>query len=157
MQYLIFESMNEVNFYDPLTYVYDFEALFNLNQAFVDTIRNSGGNNIERLLIVSGANDDLEITGSSEYVFPVDPSNKLAVSLHYYISSAFTTELYFEPYIWTDDYGNIYNYEPTLSWGNQDEYFQIITDFELMNNTFVNKGIPVIISEVGVVTEEKKS
>ena len=154
--YLIFESMDEVYFYNPRTYNYDYDAIINFNQAFVDTIRNSGGNNIERLLIVAGAYDDLDMTCSSDYKIPVDPTNKLAVSIHYLVPSTFTREYYFEPFNWTDGNGIIFNYEPALSWGNQDEYFQMITDFELMKNTFVNKGIPIIISEVGVLTEEKK-
>jgi hypothetical protein len=46
--------MNEVYFhkYDILSY--DFDILLNLNQALVDTIRNSGGNNIKRSLIIAG-------------------------------------------------------------------------------------------------------
>jgi hypothetical protein len=36
------------------------------------------------------------------------------------------------------------------------KYFKIITDFEIMKNNFVSKGIPIIISEVGVLTEERK-
>ena len=31
-------------------------------QVFVDIIRNSGGNNIKRLLIVAGVHDDLDMT-----------------------------------------------------------------------------------------------
>ena len=57
-------------------------TLFILNQAFVDTIRNSGGSKIERLLIVEGAYDDLDMTSSLEYKFPIDPSNKLVISLY---------------------------------------------------------------------------
>ena len=78
------------------------------------------------------------------------------MSIHYLVPSQFTREYYFEPFNWTDGNGIIFNYEPALRWGNQDEYFQLITDFELMKNAFVNKGIPIIISEVGVLTEEKK-
>jgi len=154
--YLIFESMDEVFFYDRETFDFDFGLLLNFNQAFVDIIRNSGGNNIERLLLVAGVHDDLDMTCSLEYKFPVDPSNKLALSLHYYIPVSFTLDYYFEPYNWTDDDGYSYFYEPTLCWGNQDDYFKIITDFELMKNNFVNKGIPIIISEIGVLTEERK-
>jgi len=153
--YLIFESMNEVYLYNFETNIYDYDLLFNFNQAFVDIIRNSGGNNIERLLIVAGAYDDLDLTCSSEYKIPVDPSNKLALSIHYYNPQRFTNGFYFEPY-WTDNNGDEYYNEPILNWGNQEEYFQIITDFEMMNNNFVNKGIPIIINEVGVLTEQKK-
>ena len=35
------------------------------------------------------------------------------------------------------------------------EYHKIFEDFELMKRLFADKGIPVIISEVGVLTEEK--
>jgi endoglucanase len=154
-EHLIFESMDEVYFYDA-RYEFDFDILFNLNQAFIDTIRNSGRYNIERLLIIAGAYDDIDMTCSSDYKIPVDPSNKFAISLHYYIPSTFTREYYFEPFTWIDGDGIIYYYEPSLTWGIQDDYFKIITDFESMKNTFVSKGIPIIISEVGVLTEEQK-
>ena len=155
--YLIFESMDETYFYDSITYYYDYDLLLNFNQAFVDTIRNSGGNNIERLLIVAGVHDDLDLTCSSEYKIPIDPSNKLALSLHYFAPLSFTLDSYFEPYNWTESDGSTYTYAPTLSWGNQEEYYQIITDFDIMKNNFVNKGIPVIISEIGVLAEERKN
>ena len=154
-EHLIFESMDEVYFYDS-GYNFDFDILFIFNQAFIDIIRNSGGYNIERLLIVAGAYDDIDMTCSSNYKIPVDPSNKFAISIHYYIPSTFTREYYFEPFTWTDGNGIIYYYEPTLTWGIQDDYFKIITDFESMKNTFIRKGIPIIISEVGVLTEEQK-
>ena len=155
-EYLIFESMNEVYFFNYYTSSFDYDILFTLNQAFIDTIRNTGGNNIQRFLIVAGANSNLDLTCSSDYKIPVDPSNKLAVSIHYYNPTRFTKEFYFEPYKSIDYDGAEIYLEPTLSWGNSEEYFQLITDFETMKNTFVNKGIPVIINEVGVYTEQKK-
>jgi hypothetical protein len=149
--------MDEIYFTDPRTYDFDYDILLVFNQAFINAVRSSGGNNIERFLIVAGAYDDLDLTCSSYYKTPVDPSNKFAVSIHYYIPSTFTREYYFEPFTWTDGNGIIYYYEPTSTWGIQDDYFKIITDFELMKNTFISKGIPIIISEVGVLTEEKKN
>ena len=79
-----------------------------MNQAFVDTIRNTGGNNIERLLIIAGANDDFQITCTSKYKMPVDQSNKLAVSIHYFEPYNFIYNTYFEPYNWTDSNDFIY-------------------------------------------------
>ena len=61
-EYLIFESRNKVYFFDYYTFNYDYATLINLNQAFVDTIRKSGGYNIERLLLIASAVDDLELT-----------------------------------------------------------------------------------------------
>jgi len=155
-EYLIFESMDEIYFYNNDYYIFDYTTLTNLNQAFVDTIRKVGGNNIERLLLNAGANDDLQLTGSSNYKIPVDPSNKLAISIHYFEPYDFVYNTYYEPYNWTDNKGFIYIYGPQIKWGNSREYQKLIDDFELMKNYFVDKGIPIIINEVGVLTEEKK-
>ena len=67
--YLIFESMDEPFFFNYETNHYDYDALFNLNKFFVDIIRNSGGNNKKRILIVVGASDELDSTCSSDYKF----------------------------------------------------------------------------------------
>jgi len=155
-EYLIFESMDKIFFYDFNNHNYDYTTLTNLNQAFVDTIRNTGGNNIERLLIIAGANDDLQMTSSSNYKIPVDQSNKLAISIHYFEPYDFVFNTYYEPYNWTDDNGFTFTSGPQLKWGNSMEYQQLIDDFELMKSYFVDNGIPIIINEVGVLTEEKK-
>jgi hypothetical protein len=154
-EYLIFESMDAV-YFENINNNFDFSTLTKLNQAFVDTIRNSGGNNIERLLIIAGANDELSMTCSSNYEIPVDQSNKLAVSIHYYEPFDFTSERYYEPYNWTDYEGNTFSFGPTLIWGSISDYNKLFEDFKLIKSSFIDKGIPVIISEVGVFTEEKK-
>jgi hypothetical protein len=41
--------MDAVYFFEPINYNFDFSTLTKLNQVFVDTIRNSGGNNIENI------------------------------------------------------------------------------------------------------------
>ena len=155
-EYLIFESMDGVFFINDETFYFDYSTLNILNQAFVDTIRKSGGNNIERLLLISGANDELDLTCSSEYKIPVDQSNKLAISIHYYSPSDFVFDYYYEPYNWTNYEGITYTYSPKLIWGNSMDYYSMFEDFELIKKSFIDKGIPVIISEVGVLTKEKK-
>ena len=154
-EYLIFESMDRVYFYDP-NKNFDFSTLTKLNQAFVDTIRNSGGNNIERLLIIAGADDDLEMTCSSKYKMPVDQSNKLAVSIHYLEPFDFVSGKYFEPFGWIDDEGFSFYFGPTLIWGSIYDYHKLFEDFKLIKSSFVDKGVPVIINKAGVLTEEKK-
>ena len=125
-EYLIFESMDEVYFYDSTIFYFDYTTLRNLNQAFVDTIRNTGGNNINRLLIVAGANDDYIMTCKSDYKMPVDQSNKLAVSIHYFEPYNFVYNTYYEPYNSTDENGFVFTFGPELKWGNSMEYQQII-------------------------------
>ena len=154
--HLIFESMNEVYYEEKSSGNYNYTILLILNQAFVDTIRSSGGSNIERLLLIAGAYDDIDWTCSSDYKMPIDPYNKLAVSIHYYVPSEFTKDTYFEAFSWIDKNGILIKYEPKIKWGDIDEYYKMVSDFEIMKNTFVNKGIPIIIGEVGILTEERK-
>ena len=135
-EYLIFESMDKILFYDSNNDIFDYTILLNLNQAF--------------------ANDDIEMTCSSNYKIPIDQSNKLAISIHYFEPYDFVFNTYYEPFNFTDNDGFTFTYGPALKWGNSLEYQQLINDFELMKSYFVDKGIPIIINEVGVLTEEKK-
>jgi len=59
--------------------------LLNITQSFIDTIRNTGGLNKERLLIISGLHNEMELINLFTYEMPKDPANKSAISLHYYI------------------------------------------------------------------------
>ena len=155
-EYLIFESMDYAYFIDYDFYEFDYKTLLILNQAFVDTIRKSGGYNTERLLIIAGANVDLEMTCSSKYKIPVDQSNKLAISIHYFSPYNFIYDYYYEPYNWTDIENITYMSGPKLNWGNSLEYNDFFKDLELMITNFIDKGIPIIISEVGVLTKQNK-
>ena len=138
-EYLIFESMNEVEYI--LGDSYDYKTLFSLTQSFVDIVRNSGGKNSERLLLISGANADYELTVSDDYIMPIDPANKLAMSIHYYAPYEFTKE-------------NCNNSKKT--WGDYFDYDEIMTNFYIMRVSFVDKGIPIILGEIGVITEDGK-
>ena len=139
-EYLIFESMNEPTFLFLFDYNYD--TLLNFTQSFVDTIRNSEKFNKERLLIISGMSSNIDLTCSPKYKIPSDPANKLAISINYYIPLEFATNKAF----WNDK----------KNWGTKDNYNQLLQNFIKLKNFYVSKGIPVIIGEVGVVTEEKK-
>ena len=135
-EYLIFESMNEPAF--------SYSELFNMTQAFIDTIRNSKGKNKERLLLISAPYAHLDYTIFSEFKLPKDPYDKLAVSIHYFIPELFTAYPYIEGY---------YDRE---KWGSDSDYNELMTNFELMKSHFVDKGIPIIIGETGVITEGDK-
>lgn len=61
-----------------------------VNQAFVDTVRSSDGNNPRRHLLISGYNTNVELTCDELFQLPNDPVNRLAVSVHYYEPSTLT-------------------------------------------------------------------
>ena len=153
-QYLIFESMNDIEYKDDNNFEY--LNLLSLTQGFVDVVRNSGGKNGDRLLIISGANKKIDLTCSTEYKLPIDPSNKIAISIHYYNPDIFALEPDDDVWTWIDDSGNIVPVIPMTKWGTENDYKDMFLDFDTMKKTYVDKGIPVIVTEVGVITEQKK-
>lgn len=61
-----------------------------LNQAFVDAVRNTGGYNAQRVLIVSGYWTNIDKTTSSRFKMPEDLVNdRLMVSVHYVDNSMY--------------------------------------------------------------------
>ena len=95
---------------------FDYLTLNKLTQGFIDTIRKSGGKNEERLLVISGAMNDLDLTYSSEYIMPIDPNNNLAISIHYYSPYEFTSTYNYEM-TWYDENGIEYYYSSPKKWG----------------------------------------
>ena len=135
-EYLIFESMNDVDF--KIDQKYDYITLLTLTQAFVDVVRNSGGYNGDRLLLISGANKDIEYTCSSEYKLPIDPSNKLAISIVYNLPKQFAIEPEDDPWTWVNDEG-IHVVPCQSEWGNENDYKDMFTNFETMKEVYTDK------------------
>ena len=151
--HLVFESMNEVNY--KIGDKNDFMTLLTLTQAFVDVVRNSGGYNGDRLLLISGANKDIDKTCSSEYKLPIDPSNKLAISIVYNLPKQFSIEPEDDPWTWVNEEG-IHVVPCQSVWGNENDYKEMFTNLETMKEVYADKGIGVIIVEVDIITEQKK-
>jgi hypothetical protein len=113
---------------------------------------------MERLLIIPMISSDYEISFFSyylnEYRIPKDPHNKLAISLNYYMpSEEYNSINILEPL-------NIYNrmglpdyVYPLMKWGSSLNYKNIVIKFDNLKNNFVDKGIPVIFGEVGILND----
>ena len=141
-QKLIFEGFNELNNgnYNSTPSTSEIANVNSLNAKFVETVRNVGGKNTDRLLIVSGYNADINNTILS-FVKPNDTSiNRLMLSVHYY-----------DPYDFT------LNENGTNAWdltnGGADMESQIIglADFALTND------MPVFIGEYGAIDKNNTS
>lgn len=130
-QKLIFESMNEVGF-DDLNQRDAYLLLNEFNQTFVDLIRNSGGNNPNRYLLIAGYWTDIDMTISNYFVMPNDSANKCIVSVHYYTPWEFCTT-------------NI-----NKTWGSDSDIKQMEQQVQKLVDRFINSGIPVIVGEYGV-------
>lgn len=103
------------------------------NQAFVDAVRATGGNNAKRVLIVQGPSTNINST-VNYFNMPTDTeSGKLMVEVHYY-----------EPW---DFCGS----NATKEW-NADA--SVKTSFESLKTKFVDHNIPVVIGEYGANWQE---
>ena len=134
-EHLVFEGMNEVNFStsDAMTY----------NQAFVDTVRATGGNNTDRLLICPADNNNTSKALSGNFSMPTDPSNRLAVSVHYYEPPTFCVA----------DANASWGHRET--WGTAQDYSKLENDFNDLKAKFTDKGVGVFIGEYGVCNADK--
>lgn len=135
---LVFESMNEVGF-DGLPDNEKFGLLNEFNQAFVDLIRQSGGNNGKRHLLIAGYWTDIAETCRKLFKMPSDPENRCILSVHYYTPWEFCTT-------------NIHN-----TWGTDAEVKQMEDLYGKLKTTFIDKGVPVIVGEYAASGNDKAS
>ena len=105
-----------------------------LNQAFVDAVRATGGNNEKRMLVVSGYWTNIDNTTKSSFIVPTDSAkDRLMVSVHYVDNSMY----------WSNQIGN----------ENWKQYS--INQLELLKRAFTSRGIPVFIGETTTSTSYK--
>ena len=137
---LLFESMNEIDFTDlPIG---ENGALVNrINAEFVKLIRASGGANKNRWLLLPGIGADLDKT--CEYLTIPDGDKRCIASIHYYLPPQFA--------IATP--GTSWGYQ--YSWGAAADYETMKANFAKMKETFLDKGIPVILGEYGCLLRNK--
>lgn len=118
--------------------------LNNINQAFVDLVRGSGGLNAKRHLLIAGYCTDIDLTVAPEFVMPKDPVNHLIVSVHYY------TPFTFAGLEEDADWGKA---RPT--WGTEEDLAELDANMLKVKTRFVDQGIPVIVGEYGSTYKNK--
>ena len=159
-EHLIFESMYEIGYLEYLNRMHNYyeDKDYILSQDFINIIRNSGGNNIERLLVIPMVSTDYELSlfnfDYTEYKIPKDPFNKLALSIYYY----FPCEEYnqfnvLDSIILYDKRGYYDEIFHMMDWGSSKNYKDIVINFSHMKKNFIDKGFPIIIGEVGILND----
>lgn len=98
-------------------------------QDFVDTVRASGGNNVDRTLIVTAYGACAEEVAMNDIIVPND--EHVIISLHYYAPWKFSDGQ-------STDFGTY-------------EEAELDAKFSLMRKTFIDNGTPLIIDEFGCV------
>ncbi len=149
---LMFESLNEEAGWESIWNRYSnegdkeksFGIVNEINQTFVDLVRESGGNNDKRHLLIAGYNTDFDLTCDPLYKMPSDPAGRCAVSVHYYTPSTFAI-------LERDaDWG-----KARTEWGNEADIAELNKYMDMMKTNYIDKGIPVIIGEFGSSTKNK--
>ncbi len=142
-QHLLFEGMNEpriIGGQDEWTggTAEEREVINHLFQAFVDTVRKSGGNNSSRALIITSHAASIEADAVNDIVVPDD--DRIIVSIHYY-----------SPW----DFAGGENGKS--DWGSDSEKKELDKGFDFLKSKFIDKGVPVIIGEFGATNKNNDS
>ena len=146
-EHLLFAGLNEPDVSNQK----QTDALLKYEQAFVDAVRATGGNNETRTLIVQGPSTDIDKTVNYFSAMPTDAvANRLMVEVHYYSPSQFTgvwengKPFYFWGAANHVPSGSYKNYNST--WGEES---YLSAQFNKMKAKFADKGIPVLLGEFG--------
>jgi endoglucanase len=127
-------------------------VLLSYHQTFVDAVRQTGGRNAFRVLVVQGPNTDVELTNSLWGAMPTDTvANRLMTEVHFYSPWNFTGMTKDESWGNQFFYWGAPNHSTTdaahnPTWG---EEANVDTMFALMKTKFIDQGIPVIVGEFG--------
>ena len=118
-----------------------YEMMNKVNQKFVDIVRNSGGNNDDRFLLIAGDNTNIGQTLDERFVMPTDTAkDKLFVSVHFYDPTSYCLD--------KDNYTQ--EMVDGLKWGLKGQYKALKEELDRMT-AFVDKGYGVIIGEYGAL------
>ena len=157
-EYLIFEGVNEPrtigleNITDQM-WIEQSNFLNELLQAFVDTVRDSGGKNTDRHLMVTpyfasvGMNPNdgegrisLFVNKTDKKLRVNDPQNRLIASLHYYEPWGFVTAP-------ADSQWHSWYFDMNV--GSVSHNINVV--LRIINDNFISNGIPVIMGETGAI------
>ena len=142
--YLIFESANEelgfrLNDTDIAAdsgFLDDnacYEMTNQINQAFVDTVRGTGGNNASRFLSIAGFNTNINMTIDDRFIMPTDTAlDKLFIKVHYYDPDGYCINV------------------SLSTWGTEKDYAYMNETLKKMEK-FTRMGYGVVLGEYAVM------
>ena len=107
-----------------------------VNQAFVDTVRATGGNNAERFLLIAGYGTNIDSTLDRRFQMPADTvKQKLLISVHFY-----------DPW----SYCGASSAKGATRWGRAADYDVMFETLGKMT-AFTEQGYGVVIGEYGAL------
>ena len=146
-EHLLFAGLNEPNCDSQAKT----DVLLRYEQAFIDAVRATGGNNASRILVVQGPSTDIEKTDSYYSVTRLSDTaaDKLMVEVHYYtpwnLCGMERDESWGKMFFYWGSGNHLSGSAYNASWGEEASLKSL---FQRMKK-FVDKGIPVYIGEYG--------
>jgi endoglucanase len=152
---LIFEALNEEGCFndlwnrwgapEPEKRAKAYGILNDINQAFVDLVRGSGGMNAKRHLLVAGYCTDIDLTVHEHFKMPKDPEGKCILSVHYY------TPWPFAGMEKDEDWGKMRS-----SWGTEEDLKELDDNMMKLKARYLDNGVPIIMGEYGATHKGKE-
>lgn len=140
---VMFESINEPQFYgvDDATAI---QYLTTLNEEFYDIVRNSGGKNTNRMLVLPTLLTDAAQDKQNALYNQIESLNdeNIIATIHYYSEWVYSANL-----------GKT-RFDEIL-WENQTPRTSLVEVFDRLHNTFIEKGIGVTVGEYGLLGYDK--
>lgn len=145
---LLFAGTNEVmvdgNYNPPTTEYCEVQKGF--NQAFISTVRATGGNNANRHLVVQAFNTNINHAISCNAAMPSDKvAKRMMMEVHYYDPFDFALDESSTSWKW----GQAANPSGSANEAYADGQFQ------KMKAGFIDKGIPVLLGEFGAIVRSE--
>lgn len=151
-EHLMFASANE----PAADNAEEMEVLTLYHQTFINAVRSTGGRNSYRVLVLQGPGTNMALTSELMRTLPEDQvANRLMVEIHNYSPAQFClldkdVDWGKMAYYWGKDYQSSIepdrNFLNEWTWGNEEGQ---LNDFKKIKETFVDKGIPVLLGEYG--------
>jgi endoglucanase len=141
---LVFEAFNEPRVVGSLTEwsggtIFSREVLNRLNLEFVRTVRSAGGNNGSRFLFLPSYGGSIDNNAAIKGL-KIPDDNRLIVSAHCYKPRDFATDRDMSAATFTDK-----------------DKKSVDKIFETLRDTFVSKGIPVVIGEFAAYDKDNEA
>lgn len=150
-QHLLFSALNEppVDKISKATKERGIDAIMKYEQTMLDAVRATGGNNLDRILVMSVPNTDIELAAEGYFQMPKDVvDNRLMFEAHFYGPYNFNMmekDENWGKYFWYWGKENhVVGSDRNSTWG---EETWVKEQFDLMKKRFIDAGVPGITGE----------
>ena len=130
----------------------DIATLKRYQQAFVNAVRNTGGNNTNRVLVVQSPSTSIDLAYNYSVMPKDETPNAMMLEVHFYSPYNFTMmttdESWGNQAFYWGSGNHVSGSKHNVTWGEES---YIKSQMKLMKTKYTSKGIPVILGEFGTL------